>query len=79
MIGATLRAPAVRLARGLARSAGVPDPPIRWRFVEGPFFDNQAGTLLLDGSRAVAMLDKTVAADGEGRLERVYERRLTPP
>ena len=31
-------------------AAGVPDPPIRWRMVhDGPFFDNQVATLLIDG------------------------------
>ena len=77
VIRATLGEPAQRLARALARSAAVPDPAVRWRFVEGPYFDNQAGTLLLEGRRATAMLDKTVAADGDARLERVYERELT--
>ena len=29
--------------------AGAPDPGIRWRFREGPYFDNQVATLTLDG------------------------------
>ena len=38
-----------RIGRVLARSAGVPAPPVRWRFQEGdPRFDNQVGTLELD-------------------------------
>ena len=53
------------------------NPPIRWRFVEGPYFDNQAGTLVLDGREATAILDKTVARGPAGALERVYERSLT--
>jgi hypothetical protein len=77
MIRSTLAEPSRRFARSLAAAAGAPDPPIRWRFVEGPYFDNQAGTLLLDGGSATTFLDKTVAVDGEGRLERVFERRLT--
>jgi PhoD-like phosphatase len=78
---ATVRAavtrPGTALTRLLARAAGAPDPPIRWRVVEGPFFDNQAGTLVLDGREATALLDKTVGRDSDGALERVYERRLT--
>ena len=79
-IRATLSRPVAALARMLARAAGVEDPPIRWRFVEGPYFDNQAGTLVLDGRRATAVLDKTVAAEDStagARLERVFERELT--
>jgi PhoD-like phosphatase len=79
-IRATLTRPARGLARWLARRAGVPDPPIRWRVTEGPYFDNQAGTLVLDGQRATALLDKTVRDDDAragARLERVYERSLT--
>ena len=37
------------IGRLLARSAGVPPPPVRWRFMDGdPRFDNQVGTLELD-------------------------------
>jgi PhoD-like phosphatase len=78
MMRAAVSPPGRALARALARSAGAPDPPIRWRFVDGPYFDNQAGTLLLDGRRATAILDKTVARGDDGALERVYERLLTP-
>jgi hypothetical protein len=76
-IRGTLSRPGRGLARALARGAGVPDPAIRWRFVAGPYFDNQAGTLVLDGRNATALLDKTVADNGAGRLERVFEHRLT--
>ncbi len=76
---AMISKPAAALTRALARAAGVPDPPIRWRFVQGPYFDNQTGTLVLDGREATAVLDKTVhddSVEGGARLERVYERRL---
>jgi hypothetical protein len=64
-------------ARGLARLAGAPDPGIRWRLLEGPHFDNQVGTLRLDGRKAIARLDKTVAGDqDEQALEKTFERRL---
>jgi hypothetical protein len=67
--------------RTLARAAGAPDPDIRWRFCEGPYFDNQAGTLVLDGRRSTMQLEKTVADQAAAdrshpRLETVFERRL---
>ena len=80
VIRMTLKRPALEVARRLAHSAGVDDPDFGWRFVEGPYFDNQAGTLVLDGRTATVVLDKTVADEsvsGGARLERVFERRLT--
>jgi len=69
---------ATSVARGLARLAGTPDPGIRWRLLEGPYFDNQVATLRLDGREAIARLDKTVAGEkDEHRLERTFERRLS--
>jgi hypothetical protein len=65
------------LARGLAHLAGAPDPGIRWRLLEGPYFDNQVGTLRLDGRSATLRLDKTVAGEEEEEaLEKTFERRL---
>ena len=55
------------------------DPGIRWRFCEGPFFDNQVATLSLDGRSARMKLEK-VPRDPEGRDERlecVFERTLS--
>jgi hypothetical protein len=70
--------PFVAATRRLARSAGVPDPGIRWRLLEGPHFDNQVATLRLDGRRSAAQLDKTAPGEGEERqLECVFERRLS--
>jgi hypothetical protein len=72
--------PAARLARALARAAGVPAPAIRWREVGPPSFDNQIGTLELDGRRALLRFERAAGErDGEGRLETVLERRLAPP
>ena len=35
--------------------------PIRWRLVEGPFFDNQVATLTIDGPRGAELkLERTV-------------------
>jgi hypothetical protein len=47
------------IGRVLARAASVPPPPVRWRFQDGdPRFDNQAGTLELDGRGALARLER---------------------
>ncbi len=52
------------MARALAAAAGVPRPPVRWRFQDGdPRFDNQAGTLLLDGRRATARLERSLPSE----------------
>jgi hypothetical protein len=49
------------VGRLVARAAGVPEPPIRWRFQDGdPRFDNQVGTLELDGRRALARLERAI-------------------
>jgi len=65
------------LARGLARAAGAPDPGIRWRCLEGPYFDNQVGTIRLDGRSSIVRLDKTVAGEeDETALEKTFERRI---
>jgi hypothetical protein len=70
--------PFIAFARGLAHLSGAPDPGIRWRLLEGPYFDNQVGTLRLDGRKAIARLDKTAAGDDDERsLEKTFERRLT--
>ena len=65
------------LARGLAQLAGAPDPGIRWRCLEGPYFDNQVGTVRLDGRSSIVRLDKTVAGEeDETALEKTFERRI---
>jgi PhoD-like phosphatase len=65
-------------ARTLARLAGVGDPGIGWRMTgDGPWFDNQVATLVIDGREIEMRLDKAVPVDEEhARLERVLERRL---
>ena len=64
-------------ARLLARSAGVGDPPVRWRFAhDAPFFDNQVCFLELEGRRARLWLQKTVPEESDGySLETVFEQR----
>ena len=69
--------PAEALTRALAKAAGVPDPDMRWRFLEGPYFDNQVGTLRLDGRKAELTLKKTKPGETEEEsLETSFTRRL---
>ncbi|MFL5846090.1 MAG: alkaline phosphatase D family protein [Solirubrobacteraceae bacterium] len=66
-----------RLARGLARRAGVPDPPVGWTVTDGPFFDNQVATLEIHGRSAWLRVERTT--DGGWRrptLTTSLERRL---
>jgi hypothetical protein len=67
------------IGRFLARFAGVDAPEIRWRVLEGPFYDNQVATLTLDGRRASLKLERTI---GDPRLDKrqlvtSFDRRLT--
>ena len=65
------------IARTVARLAGVRPPEIDWRLVEGPYYDNQFATLVLDGRSATIMLDRAVSDDGKTpRIERCFERRV---
>ena len=70
--------PFAMVARAIARLAGVRDPGIEWRMIgDGPWFDNQVGTLIVDGRRIDMRLDKAVPVDEQNaRLERVLEHRL---
>jgi hypothetical protein len=61
------------IGRVLARSAGVPAPPVRWRFTGGdPRFDNQVGTLVLDSAGALARLERAVPS-GRGHAHPALE------
>jgi hypothetical protein len=64
------------VGRGLAAAARVKNPTIQWRLVRRPSFDNQIGTLQLDGRRALVRVEKAVSRGGVPRLERVFEHRL---
>lgn len=65
------------VARGLAHLAGAPDPGIRWRCLEGPYFDNQVGTVRLDGRSSYVRLDKTIPdEEHESALEKTFEHRI---
>ena len=68
---------AALITRAVARAAGVSDPEIGWRFLEGPYFDNQVATLTLDGRSARIELEKTAPGEADERaLETSFERRL---
>jgi hypothetical protein len=67
------------IGRALARAARVDPPEIRWRLVEGPFYDNQIATLTIDGRAAELKLERTT---GDPQLDKrqlvtSFERRLT--
>jgi hypothetical protein len=66
------------VGRTLARSAGVGDPPVRWRFThDDPWFDNQVCFLELDGRRSRLWLQKTAPGQDDGFvLHTVFERQL---
>ena len=70
--------PVHALWRAIARAAGVRDPGVRWRMTDGgPWFDNQAATLLIDGRRMDMRLEKAVPVDEHtARLDCVLDRRL---
>ncbi|MGH2974778.1 MAG: alkaline phosphatase D family protein [Solirubrobacterales bacterium] len=77
VIRALFRKGAAKLTRGLARAAGVEPPEIGWRFLDGPYFDNQVASLTLDGRSAQIKLEKTRPGEAEERsLETSFERRL---
>jgi hypothetical protein len=66
-----------RITGGLARSAGVKPPEVKWRLVQEPTFDNQFATLDIDGHRVDLRIEKTVPGDWRRpRIETSLERRL---
>ena len=65
------------LARALAKAAGVPDPDLRWRFVHGPWFDNQIATLDVHDREAHLRLERTLPEEWRApRLHECLARRL---
>jgi PhoD-like phosphatase len=65
--------------KALAGAAGAPDPGLRWRLADGPYFDNQVATIRLEGREATIKLDKTVdGEEGRRELDCVFKRRLVP-
>ena len=65
-----------QIGRALASAARVGDPNIRWRLLCGPSFENQVGTLELDGRRAVVRVETALGAANRPALEQVFEHRL---
>lgn len=63
----------------LARSAGVPPTRLRWEFVEPPTFDNQIGTLEIEGRSAKLRIERTSSDDWqEPGLTTSLEFEVTP-
>jgi hypothetical protein len=78
VIRAGFSRPFAWLTRALARLVGAPAPGIGWRLLDGPFFDNQVATLVLNGREATMRLEKTVPGErDESSLDESFERRLT--
>jgi hypothetical protein len=67
------------ITRGLARSAGVKPPAMRWTLEQKPTFDNQFATLEIDGDRVSLKIERTVPGDWRNpRIETSLERDLAP-
>ncbi|ABG03128.1 conserved hypothetical protein [Rubrobacter xylanophilus DSM 9941] len=66
------------LGRGIARLAGVGEPPVGWRLLhQSPWFDNHISTLSFEGRRATLLVEKTTPEDGKPpKLLPILERRL---
>jgi hypothetical protein len=64
------------LARGLARSAGVDDPDVRWRVEQPPTWRNQLGWLEIDGRR-LAITIETTPGDHRPALEVSLHKQIS--
>jgi hypothetical protein len=64
------------LGKLLARSARLPQPPLSWQIMRGPYFANEVATLELLGREAQLQLERTPERDL--RLDCVVEASLTP-
>jgi len=70
--------PVRAVTRRLAARAGVGEPDLRWRLVEGPRFENQIGTLSFRGRAAHLALEQALLGpDGEPTLRPLFARALT--
>ncbi len=67
------------VGKALARLAGVRPEKVKWRLVEGPFFDNQVATLKIDGREIEMMLERTVGdpETDHRELKTSFERSLS--
>ena len=71
--------PAAMVGRAFARAAGVPAPPIRWRYCQEPTFDNQVATIDLDGRQACLRIEKSLPQGEDEDAPRLHvslERQL---
>jgi hypothetical protein len=67
-----------RLARRLARAAGVRPVPLGWRVVARPAYANQIATLTLDGDRSHLRIEAVVDGDWRNpQLRTAFARELT--
>jgi PhoD-like phosphatase len=65
------------IARGLARSAGVKPPELRWTLEQKPTFDNQFATLDIDGDNVSLRIERIVPGEWRNpRIETSLEREL---
>jgi hypothetical protein len=65
------------VARFIAHRAGVKDPPIDWKLVQSPTFDNQFATIALDGRSAELKIEKTVPGDWRNpQIDTTLDRKL---
>jgi hypothetical protein len=65
--------------RGLARSAGVKPPDVHWRLEQTPTFDNQFGTLSIEGETVNVRIEKIVPGEWRRpRIETSLDRQLSP-
>jgi hypothetical protein len=73
---------ATRVARALARAAGVASPQVDWRLIhDEPWFNNQVGWIELAGPRARFLLEKALPEQsraGQVRMEKVFDRPIEP-
>jgi hypothetical protein len=68
-----------RLARLLARAAGVAAAPFGWRVVERPAYANQIARLTLDGERSSISVEAVGSADWrDPQLQTAFARDLSP-
>ncbi len=74
-VRAGMTRPATAITRALARSAGVKDPPLRWR-LDRPTFDNQIATLALEGREARLTVERTHGDWRHPMLDAVLDRTL---
>ncbi|PSJ15989.1 alkaline phosphatase D family protein [Nitrosomonas supralitoralis] len=67
-----------KMARGLARMAGVRQPEVDWHLCHPePWFDNQVATLELSDRQALLRFEKSLPAeDASPQLQQVFEHRL---